>query len=67
MSFTLIITVAILIANVYLFLFGGLTNVIAISSAAFVIGLLVGRIAARYEDDYEEYNDDYWEEDEYIG
>lgn len=66
MSFTLIITVAILVANVYLFLFGGLTNVIAISSAAFVIGLCVGRIAAKYENDYEEYNND-WEEDEYIG
>lgn len=61
------ITMAIVaIVNLYLLLFGGLTDIIVVSSGALLIGLLFGRIIAKLEDcceDYEDYKD-YYEDDD---
>lgn len=61
------ITMAIVaIVNLYLLLFGGLTDIIVVSSGALLIGLLFGRIIAKLEDyceDCEDYKD-YYEDDD---
>lgn len=54
------ITASILfVINLYLFLFGDLTDTIAVSSIMFVVGIIAGKLFVKLEKyDNEEYEDD---------
>lgn len=59
MGLILITTIIVFMINVYLFLFGGLTDVIAVSSIMLIIGMIAGKLSVKLEEyDDEEYEDE---------
>ena len=66
MECVLIIMAIVIVVNLYLFLFGGLTDLIVVASGALLIGLLFGKLIANYEDYCEYYEDECDEGDDDI-
>ena len=59
MNLILITAIIVFMINLYLFLFGGLTDVIAVSSIMLIIGMIAGKLSVKLEEyDDEEYVDE---------
>lgn len=59
MDLILITAIIVFMINLYLFLFGGLTDVIAVSSIMLTIGMIAGKLSVKLEEyDDEEYVDE---------
>ena len=54
MGLILITAIIVFMINLYLFLFGGLTDVIAVSSIMLIIGMVAGKLSVKLE----EYDDE---------
>ena len=58
MNLILITAIIVFMINLYLFLFGGLTDIIAVSSIMLIIGMVAGKLSVKLEEyDDEEYED----------
>lgn len=59
MGLILITAIIVFMINLYLFLFGGFTDVIVVSSIMLIIGMVAGKLSVKLEEyDNEEYEDE---------